>query len=255
MIEDGCLEGVDVIFGTHLWASETTGTIQYRIGPIMAAADRFEIAIQGKGGHGAQPHKTNDAILAGSQLVTNLQQIVSRRVNPVDSAVVSVGSFVADNAFNVIADKAKLIGTVRSFNENTREFIAAEIEKIINGTCLATDCSYEYVFHRGYPPVVNHAAETEFLIDCASKVPEVKKIEETEPQMGGEDFAYYLQHVKGTFFFTGAKPQTDEAYPHHHPMFDFDEKAMVIAAKTLCSAAINYQSHEQVRQEKHETLA
>lgn len=117
------------------------------------------------------------------------------------------------------------------------------------------DCSYDYAFHRGYPPVVNHAAETEFLIDCASKVPEVKKIEETEPQMGGEDFAYYLQHVKGTFFFTGAKPQTDEAYPHHHPMFDFDEKAMVIAAKTLCSAALHYQSYEKARQEKHETLA
>jgi amidohydrolase len=255
MIEDGCLEGVDVIFGTHLWASETTGTIQYRIGPIMAAADRFEIAIQGKGGHGAQPHKTKDSIVAGSQLVTNLQQIVSRRVNPVDSAVVSVGSFVAENAFNVIADKAKLVGTVRSFNENTREFIADEIDKITKGTCLATDCSYEYVFHKGYPPVVNHAAETEFLIDCASKVPEVKKIEETEPQMGGEDFAYYLQHVKGTFFFTGAKPQTDESYPHHHPMFDFDEKAMVIAAKTLCSAAIHYQTRDQIRHEKHETLA
>ena len=202
MIKDGCLEGVDVIFGTHLWATETTGTIQYRIGPIMAAADRFEIAIQGKGGHGAQPHKTKDAIVAGSQLVTNLQQIVSRRVNPVDSAVVTIGSFVADNAFNVIADKAKLIGTVRTFNDHTREFIVGEIEKITHGTCHAMDCSYDYQYDRGYPAVVNHPAETEFLIDCASKVPEVKRIEETEPQMGGEDFAYYLQHVKGTFFFT-----------------------------------------------------
>jgi amidohydrolase len=117
MIEDGCLEGVDVIFGTHLWATEPAGTIQYRIGPIMAAADRFEVTIQGKGGHGAQPHKTNDAIVAASQLVINLQQIVSRRVNPIDPAVISVGSFVAENAFNVIADKAKLIGTVRTFSE------------------------------------------------------------------------------------------------------------------------------------------
>ncbi|HAQ06693.1 MAG TPA: amidohydrolase [Bacillus bacterium] len=255
MIKDGCLEGVDAIFGTHLWATEPTGTIQYRIGPIMAAADRFEIAIQGKGGHGAQPHKTKDAIVAGSQLVTNLQQIVSRRVNPIDSAVVTVGSFVADNAFNVIADKAKLIGTVRTFNDNTREFIVGEIEKITNGTCLSLDCSYEYQYDRGYPAVVNHAAETEYLIDCASKVPEVKRIEETEPQMGGEDFAYYLQHVKGTFFFTGAKPQSEESYPHHHPKFDFDEKAMLIAAKTLCSAAIHYQNREQSNKEAHETLA
>ncbi|MCM3125303.1 M20 family metallopeptidase [Cytobacillus oceanisediminis] len=253
MIEDGCLEGVDVIFGTHLWASETTGTVQYRIGPIMAAADRFEISIQGKGGHGAQPHKTKDAIVAGAQLVSNLQQIVSRRVDPVDSAVVTVGSFVADNAFNVIADKARLVGTVRTFNENTRDFIAAEIEKVVQGTCLASDCTYEYLYDKGYPAVVNHAAETEFLIDCASKVPEVTKIEESDLQMGGEDFAYYLQHVKGTFFFTGAKPESAESYPHHHPRFDIDEKAMLIAAKALCSAALNYQTKEQHNHQ--ETLA
>lgn len=255
MIEDGCLEGVDVIFGTHLWATEPTGTIQYRIGPIMAAADRFEIAIQGKGGHGAQPHNTKDAIVAGAQLVSTLQQIVSRRVDPVDSAVVTVGSFVADNAFNVIADKAKLIGTVRTFNESTRDFISTEIEKVVQGTCLATDCTFDYQYEKGYPAVVNHAAETEFLIDCATKVPEVTKIEESALQMGGEDFAYYLQNVKGTFFFTGAKPGTDGSYPHHHPRFDFDEKAMVIAAKTLCAAALNYQTKEQNKREKSETLA
>ncbi|MDQ0415345.1 amidohydrolase [Mesobacillus stamsii] len=253
MIEDGCLEGVDVIFGTHLWATEPTGTVQYRIGPIMAAADRFEIAIQGKGGHGAQPHKTKDAIVAGAQLISSLQQIVSRRVDPVDSAVVSVGSFVAENAFNVIADKAKLIGTVRTFNESTRDFIAAEIEKIVEGTCLATDCTYQYLYEKGYPAVVNHAAETEFLIECASKVMDVTKIEESPLQMGGEDFAYYLQHVKGTFFFTGAKPKTAESYPHHHPRFNIDEKAMIIAAKTLCSAALNYQTKEQ--HTRQETLA
>ena len=108
MIEDGCLEGVDVIFGTHLWATAPVGEIQTRSGPLMAAADRFDIEIQGKGGHGAMPHLTRDAIVIGSQLVTNLQQIVSRRVDPIESAVISVGNFVSDNAFNVIADRAKL---------------------------------------------------------------------------------------------------------------------------------------------------
>jgi amidohydrolase len=243
MIEDGCLEGVDVIFGTHLWATEPTGTIQYRVGPIMAAADRFEIVIQGQGGHGAQPHKTKDAIVTASQLVINLQQIVSRKVNPIDSAVVTVGSFVAENAFNVIADKAKLIGTVRTFNDEVRSFIEAEIERVVKGTCYTSNSSYEYTYERGYPAVVNHPEETHFLIDCAKQVPEVKEITETEPHMGGEDFAYYLQHVKGTFFFTGAKPShANETYPHHHPKFDIDEKAMLIAAKTLGTAAIDYQS-------------
>jgi amidohydrolase len=241
MIEDGCLDGVDVIFGTHLWASEPTGTIQYRVGPVMAAADRFEITIQGKGGHGAQPHRTKDAIVTASQLVINLQQIVSRKVNPIDSAVVTVGSFVADNAFNVIADRAKLIGTVRTFNEEVRAFIEEEIERIVKGTCYTANSTYDYLFAKGYPAVVNHKEETDYLVSCAQQIDSVTNIEETEPHMGGEDFAYYLQHVKGTFFFTGAKPvYTDENYPHHHPKFDIDEKAMLIAAKTLGTAALQY---------------
>lgn len=240
MIKDGCLDGVDVIFGTHLWASEPTGTIQYRKGPIMAAADRFEINIQGRGGHGAQPHTTKDAVVIASQLVLNLQQIVSRRVSPVDSAVVSVGSFVADNAFNVIADKAKLIGTVRTFNEDVRAFIEKEIERVVKGTCVSADCEYSYEFNRGYPAVVNHDVETDYLINCVKEISRIVTIEESELQMGGEDFAYYLQHVKGTFFFTGAKPEGVPGYPHHHPKFDIDEKSMLVAAQALGSAALNY---------------
>jgi amidohydrolase len=244
MIEDGCLDDVDVIFGTHLWAGESTGKIQYRTGPIMAAADRFEVVIQGQGGHGAQPHKTKDAIVTASQLVLNLQQIVSRRVNPIDSAVVTIGSFTAENAFNVIADKAKLIGTVRTFDEGVRQFIEEEMERIIHGTCYAAGSTYHFLYEKGYPAVVNHDKETEFLRKCAAVVPEVKSIEETEPQMGGEDFAYYLQKVPGTFFFTGAMPEgLEKTYPHHHPKFDIDEKAMLIAAKTLGTAAIGSQEN------------
>lgn len=242
MIEDGCLEGVEAIFGTHLWSTDPVGQISYRSGPIMAAADRFEITIKGRGGHGAHPHTTKDAIVTASQLIVNLQQIVSRKVNPIDSAVVSIGSFMADNAFNVIADKAKLIGTVRTFNDDVRSMIEKEIDRVVKGTCLTNDSSYEYMYVRGYPAVVNHQDETEHLVKCAENVPGVTSVEETEPQMGGEDFAYYLQHVKGTFFFTGAKPNNGEdAYPHHHPKFDIDEKAMLIAANTLASAAIQYQ--------------
>ncbi|MGE8205141.1 M20 family metallopeptidase [Heyndrickxia sp. NPDC080065] len=245
MIQDGCLEGVDVIFGTHLWSPVPCGTISYRTGPIMAAADRFEIKIQGYGGHGAQPHKTKDAIVIASQLVMNLQQIVSRRVDPIDSAVVTVASFVAENAFNVIADTAKLSGTVRTFNENVRDFIEEEIERIVKGTCLAAGCEIEYEYHRGYPAVVNHEVETDFLVSCAKNVADVENIVMAAPEMGGEDFAYYLQHVKGTFFFTGAEPDNVEnPYPHHHPKFDINEKALLIAAKTLGTAALNYQTVE-----------
>lgn len=243
MIEAGCLEGVDVIFGTHLWAGEPTGKIQYRVGPVMAAADRFEILVQGQGGHGAHPDTTKDAIVTASQIVLNLQQIVSRRVNPVEPAVVSVGSFTAENAFNVIADKAKLVGTVRTFNEKVRDFIETEMDQVIAGTCHLNGSTYEYKYHRGYPALVNHKQETEYLIKVAESVPGVHIVEETEPQMGGEDFAYYLQKVPGTFFFTGAKPVDPSAgFPHHHPKFDIDENAMLIAAKTLGACAV--QVHE-----------
>ncbi|WP_318617923.1 M20 family metallopeptidase [Sporosarcina sp. YIM B06819] len=239
MIEAGCLDGVDVIFGTHLWSLTPSGTIEYLTGPVMAAADRFTITIQGAGGHGAAPHQTKDAIVIGAQLVMNLQQLVARRVNPIDSAVLSIGSFVAENAFNVIADSAKLAGTVRSFNPKVRDLMELEMKRVIDGTALANDCTIDFKFERGYPAVVNHAAETEFLKTVAESVPGAHPVVESTPQMGGEDFAYYLEKVPGTFFFTGAKPE--DPYPHHHPKFDFDESAMLLAAKTLGAAALDYQ--------------
>ncbi|MET3696905.1 amidohydrolase [Bacillus oleivorans] len=241
MIEDGCLEGVDVIFGTHLQAQQPLGEIGYRVGPLQAAPDRFDIVIQGKGGHGAAPHETKDSIVIGGQLIGNLQQIVSRRVDPLESAVVSVCNFEAKNPYNVIADTAKLTGTVRTFKEEIRHFIEKEIERVVKGTCLVSDANYEYTYTRGYPTTVNHKEETEFVAELAKSVPGVESVRETEPIMGGEDFSYYLQKVKGTFFFTGARnPEWETAYPHHHPKFDLDERALLIAAKVLGAATLQY---------------
>lgn len=242
MIEAGCLEGVDVIFGTHLWSLTPLGTIEYKSGPIMAAADRFEITIQGRGGHGANPHQAKDAIVIASQLVVNLQQLVSRRVNPTEAAVLSVGSFVADNAFNIIADSVKLAGTVRTFNAEVRDLMEIELKRVLEGTCMTADCTYSLAYDRGYPPVINHQSETEFLETVSKEVPGVQNVQESILHMIGEDFGYYLENIPGTFFFTGAMPE-GEVFPHHSPMFDFDERAMLIAAKTLGSAAIKYQTN------------
>lgn len=241
MIEDGCLENVDAIFGTHLWATEPVGTILCRSGAVMAAADRFTIKVVGKGGHGAIPHDTKDAILIGSQIVTALQHIVSRRVNPVQAAVISAGSFVAENPFNAIADQAVITGTARSFDEDVRDLLETEIEAVVKGICAMHYASYEYRFSRGYPAVINHPEETAYAAAVAGETAGVTKVAEGEPQMAGEDFAYYLQNVKGTFFFTGAAPENAEhIYPHHHPKFDFNEKAMLTAAKVLAAAAVSY---------------
>ena len=238
MIDDGALDGVDVIFGTHLWSTTPFGRIDYRVGPIMAAADAFTVKIQGRGGHGANPHETKDAVVIGSQLVTNLQQLVARRVDPLESAVLSVTSFVAENPYNIIADQAVLSGTVRTFSEKNRVLMETEMQRVIDGTSLATDSSSDFNFMRGYPAVVNHEKETMYLKEIAETVPGVEEVYDCPPQMGGEDFAYYLEKIPGTFFFTGAMPDGD-VYPHHHPKFNFKEEAMLIAAKTLGAAAVN----------------
>lgn len=241
MIEDGCLEGVDVIFGTHLWAPTPLGEILVKDGAIMAAADKVEITVQGKGGHGAEPHHSIDAVTLASQFVVNAQQLVSRRIDPLKSAVLTIGHFEAINPFNVIADRVVLAGTIRTFEEEVRIQMEQELEAVLNATCLAFGASYEYRYTRGYPPVYNHQRETKFLAQLASTVPGVDQVITCPPFMIGEDFAYYLEKVPGTFFFTGAKkPEWETAYPHHHARFDFDERAMLIAAKTLGKATLTY---------------
>lgn len=236
MVQAGVLQGVDAIFGTHLSSNHPTGTIGYRVGPMMAAVDSFDLKIQGKGGHGAHPDQTKDAIVIGAQLIMNLQQIVARRVAPTEPAVLSVGSFVASNADNIIADTAYLNGTIRTFDKDIRETMEHEFKRIIKGTEITHDCSIELNFRRGYPALVNHENETLFIREIAKDICEVFEMETT---MGAEDFSYYLEEKPGTFFFTGAAPIAPA--PHHHPQFDIDEKGMIVAAKVLLTAALDYQ--------------
>lgn len=241
MIEDGALEGVDVIFGTHLQAQLPLNEIAYRTDALQASSDSFEVKILGKGGHGAMPQDTKDSILIASQLVNNFQQIVSRRVNPLQSAVLSVCSFEAIGPYNIIANTAKIKGTVRTLNEETRELMEQEMERVIKGTCELSGADYEFNYERGYPVLINHKDETEFVVKVAETVPDVATVKEIEPIMGGEDYSYYLQEVKGTYIFTGAQPDnTDDPYPHHHPKFDINEKALLTAAKVLAKSTVEY---------------
>lgn len=240
MIEAGVLENVDAVFGTHLWATTPLGVVETAKDVMMAGADRFEIVIKGQGGHGAYPHETKDSIVIGAQLVQQLQQIVSRRIDPLETAVLTIGIFEAGNAFNVIADSAKLVGTVRYLNTDIQDQVIKEMEKIIKGVCVANECDYQFDYFKGYPPVINHADEAELVMEVSKQLSEVEKVQEIIPVMGGEDFAYYLLEKPGAFFFTGAQKEGNH-YPHHHPHFDFDERAMPIAAKTLISAYFAYQ--------------
>jgi amidohydrolase len=241
MLDDGCLEGVNVIFATHMENYFPVGKIIYSNGYILAASDEFEIEVKGIGGHGAFPQDTSDSVVIGSQLVCNLQQIVSRRIDPLKSAVVSVGSFQSGKAANVIADNAIIKGTVRTFDEDVRQKIERMIEDITSHTCQASGADYEVRYKRGYPATWNHPEPTELLIDAAKEVVDDNDIVSIPPNMGGEDFSYFLQKVPGTYFFTGsANEEKGFIYPYHHPKFDIDEDALVIGAKTLASATLKY---------------
>ncbi|WP_315614021.1 M20 family metallopeptidase [Alkalihalobacillus sp. MEB130] len=253
MIKDGCLDGIDAIYGTHLWSTMPLGQVGYRQGPIMAAADRFEIEVAGRGGHGASPHETVDSIAVAASIVTQLQHIVSRNVDPLKSAVVSVGSFHAGGAFNVIADKATIVGTVRTFDPVVQEFIIERMEQVVKGMCEAMGASYSFNYKKGYPAVINDSKETNYFVQAAREVEDEIELFEMEPVMGGEDFAYYLQQVPGTFFFTGAGNEEEGiVYPHHHPKFDFDERAMLVAAKCLGKAALEFLNRNKKLMQKEE---
>lgn len=240
IIESGAIDHVDAVFGTHLWATTPVGVLQTSKDAFMAGADRFNITIQGQGGHGGYPHETKDAIVIGSQVVAQLQQIVSRRLDPLDTAVVTIGVFEAGNAFNIIADQAKLVGTVRYLKEEVQEQVIREIEKIIKGICDTHDAAYTLDYQKGYPPLVNHKAEAELVLEASKNVAEIHTREVVIPVMGGEDFAYYTINKPGAYFFTGANKEGNP-HPHHHPKFDIDERALPIAAKTLIEAYFAYQ--------------
>ena len=233
MIEDGALEGVDAVFGTHLWATTPLHTIETSKNVFMAGTDRFELKIQGKGGHGAMPHQTKDAIVMAGLAVVELQQIVSRRIDPLKAAVLTIGEIHAGSGFNVIADSAKLTGTVRYLDTPVQEQIIEEMHAVLKGITSSYGATYELDYVKGYPPVVNHEKEANYYLEDGSTIEGIEEVVEVPPTMGGEDFAYYLEEKPGAFFFTGAKIEGRKEYPHHHPKFDIDERSLPVAAKAL----------------------
>lgn len=243
MLDSGLLDECDAIYGTHLWATVPLGEIQTREGVFMAGTDRFKIKVKGQGGHGAYPHETKDALVVGAELVTKLQTIVSRKVSPLENVVVTIGIFKSGESFNVIADEAVIEGTVRYLEKPSQATVSTELERIVQGVCVANGVDYDYDYSPGYPPLNNHAAGVSLIFDAAKSLEEIKKTTEVEPQMGGEDFAYYTIHKPGAYFFTGAKPDGKEAYPHHHPKFDINEKALPIAAKMLATLYFSAQKN------------
>lgn len=235
MIAAGVLNNpnVDAIIGLHLWNNLPLGTVGVRPGALMAAVELFRCTIFGKGGHGAIPHQTVDSLVVAAQIVSALQTIVSRNINPFDSAVVTVGELHAGTAVNVIADTAKMGGTVRYFNPDLAGFFKERIEKIIAGICQSHGANYDLDYIHLYPPVINDADIAALVRSVAQEVIEIPIGVFSECQtMGGEDMSFFLQEVPGCYFFLGsANAEKKLDYPHHHPRFDFDETALPIGVE------------------------
>lgn len=230
MIEAGVLKhpDVDAIVGLHLWNNLPLGTVGVRAGALMAAVETFHCTILGKGGHGAIPQQTIDSIVVASQVVNALQTIVARNIDPIESAVVTVGKFHAGTALNVIADTAHLSGTVRYFNSNYAGYFERRIEQLIAGVCQSHGAHYDLNYQSLYPPVINDGAIADLVRSVAETVIESPLgVVPNCQTMGGEDMSFFLQEIPGCYFFLGsANAQKGLDFPHHHPRFDFDETAL-----------------------------
>ncbi|WP_368645769.1 M20 family metallopeptidase [Alkalibacterium putridalgicola] len=242
MVEAGVLNGVDAVLGVHLMSAMETGNVYYRSGQTQTGRAKFTLKIQGKGGHGAIPHTANDAIVAASAFVMNVQTIVSRRVDPFDSAVVTIGSFDGKGQFNIIKDAVELEGDVRTLSTESRALVEDEVKKIAKGieSMYGVQAKLDYV--NDYPVLVNDEEVTLKVKEAIEQanIPEINAVLETGPIAPSEDFAYYLQEKPGTFIYVGAKPEGKEGFPHHHPKFEIDERSLLISAKAMAAAVASY---------------
>ncbi len=242
MIHEGVLENphVDAALALHVWNLLPVGQIGLKAGPIMANTDEFSLTIRGRGGHGAMPHLSVDAVTAAAQVVSALQSVVSRQVSPMDSAVLTIGTIHGGERHNVIAHEVTMTGTVRSFSPEVGMALPGMIERIVRGVTSAMSAEYELEYHRVYPATLNDPLATEVVRHAAAKVVGLENVIDAEASMGGEDMAFFLQKVPGCFFFLGsANPAKGLTNPHHHPAFDLDEEALPIGVQVLVQAAMD----------------
>ncbi|MGE0706621.1 MAG: M20 family metallopeptidase [Planctomycetota bacterium] len=244
MIEAGVLEGVDAAFGVHLWSSLEVGLVGLASGPVMAAVDRFDLVLRGRGGHGAMPQQATDPVVAACQLVTALQTIVSRETDPLDSCVVTVGQLLAGDNFNVIPSEARLSGTCRSFTREAHAALPERFERVVRGICAALGCEYSLDYLRTSGPTINEPGFTAFVREVAAEVlgPGSARVEGPGVRtMAGEDFSAFLERVPGCFAFVGARNEARGiVHPHHSPRFDIDEEALGVAARLMEGVARGY---------------
>jgi amidohydrolase len=243
MIRDGVLKepGVDAAFALHLIAQMPVGLIGLRTGPLMASMDSFTIRITGKGGHAAMPEGGVDAIFMTAQAITALQGLITREVSPLTPLVVHVGTIHGGEAFNIVAERVEMKGTVRTLDEMLRRSIPARMDRILKGATSALRGTHDLQYDFGYPPVVNNRAMADVVRTAAAQVVGTEKVIELPATMASDDMAFFLEKVPGCYFFVGAgEPGEGISQPHHNARFDIDEESLVVGAETLGRVALTY---------------
>lgn len=236
MIQAGVLKNpdVDAIFGLHMWNDFPVGRLGVRPGPLLAAADQFDITIIGRGGHGAAPHQTRDPIMAAVHAIQGLQSLSSRMVDPLQPIVVSVGRIRGGEAFNVIPDRVEFSGTIRTFDPKLRKKLPQMVRTIVGGSARAFGAEFEMKYTMYYPATINDPGMAALVQQVAAGVVGAANVDDRVQTLGGEDMSYFLNEVPGCFFFLGCRNEKKGfASPHHSNTFDFDEAALPIGVETL----------------------
>jgi amidohydrolase len=243
IVESGALDDLDAVFGIHLFPTHPTGFVGYRSEYSLAGRTFFKLVVKGVGGHGSSPHLANDAIVAASYFITAVQTVISRRLNPFDMGVITIGSFDGKGSFNVIKDSVELEGDVRYMTVETQQLIDKEVHRIVKGIEAEFDVACELTYTADYPPLYNDpkiTAEVKASLESMND-PDIKEVLEYPMLSGSEDFAYYLEKTPGCFFYIGCKPKgVEKAYFNHHPKFDIDEAALLVAAKSVGQVVCSY---------------
>lgn len=242
MIKDGVLDGVDHVLGVHVMSHMPSGNVYYREGNVQTGRDFFKLKVNGQGGHGSSPHTANDSIVAGAYFVNALQTIVSRRLNPFETGVVTIGSFDGKGQFNVIKDSIEVEGDVRALTDETKQTIKKEVKRLTDGLEAMFGVTCELEYNVDYPALYNDPEFTNFVVESieSADTDAIKGIERCEAQPPSEDFAYYAKAIPSTFIYAGAAPDNGDIHPHHHPKFDISEKSLRVAAEAVGVTVFNY---------------
>lgn len=243
IVDSGALDDLDNIFGIHLLPYNPAGVVGYHSGNSMAGRSYLKLGVQGVGGHGSSPHMANDAIVAGSYFVTAVQTVISRRLNPFDMGVITIGSFDGKGTFNVIKDRVELEGDIRYMNMESKEIIEKEVRRIVSGIEAEFDVKCDLTYSSDYPPLYNNPEVTAGVKASLERAndPDIKEVVEYPMLSPSEDFAYYLEKIPGCYFYIGCTPKgVEKPYFNHNPKFDIDEDALIVAAKAVGYVVCGY---------------